>query len=164
MFLLLFLGCLVAGWIHALATGPRTRRRLAELLLVYSLVGYFGLLMLAVAVFTLAAPEHFATSHGWRASAENPFQQFGGVAYGSMAVAAILAAWLRGLYPVGPAVCWALFFLGATWIHLADSAARGQAMTLHRVLHVFGSHGLMSVVLIVLLVAYLSPERANRQE
>ena len=164
MFLLLFVGFLAAGWIHALATGPRTRRRFAELLLVYCLVGYFGLVMLATAVFTLAAPEHSAASHGWRVSADNPFQQFAGVAFGAMALAAILAVWLRGLYLVGPAVCWALIFLGATWIHLADPSARGQAMTFHRVLHVFGSHGLMSVVLIVLLVAYMSPERANRPE
>lgn len=164
MFLLLFIGFLAAGWVHAFKTGPRTKRRFTELLLVYPIVGYFGVVMLSTAIFTLAAPERFAASHGWRVSADNPFQQFAGVAYGSMAIAAILAIWLRGLYLIGPAVCWSLFFLGATYIHLADIAERGRAITFHRFLHVFTTHALMSVVLIVLLAAYLSADRANRLE
>jgi len=128
-------------------------------MLVYTLVGYFGLLMLAMAVFGLAAPEHFAASHGWRVSADNPFQQFSGIAFGGMAIIAILAIRLRGLYLVAPAVCWSIFFLGATYVHIADFAARGRRSTFHMILHVFGSHGLMSVVLIALLVAYMSPAR-----
>jgi len=164
MFLLLFVGFLAAGWIHARKTGPRTRQRFAELLLVYPLVGYFGLLMLGVAVYGLAAPERFVASHGWRVSADNPFQQFFGVAYGAMAIVAILTIWLRGLYLVAPAVCWSIFFLGATYIHVADFAARGRAITFPLVLHVFATHGLMSVVLLGLLVAYLSALRANRPE
>ena len=156
------MGFLAAGWIHALKTGPRTKQRFAELLLVYPLVGYFGILMLGMAVFTLAAPEHFAASHGWNMSVDNPFQQFSGIAYGAMAIAAILAIWLRGLYLAAPAVCWSIFFLGATYVHIVDFAARDREITFPLFLHVFASHGLMSVVLIVLLAAYLSAMRANR--
>jgi hypothetical protein len=164
MFLLLFVGFLAAGWVHAFKTGPRTRRRFAELLLVYPLVGYFGVVMLVAAVYSLAAPDRFAASHGWRVSADNPFQQFAGLAHGSMAVAAILAIWLRGLYLIAPAVSWSILFMGATNINIADFAARGRAITFPLVLHVFLSHSLMAVVLVVLLVAYISALRAERLE
>ncbi|HET6202330.1 MAG TPA: DUF6790 family protein [Planctomycetota bacterium] len=162
MFRLLFACLLTAGRVHALQTGPRKRRRFVELRLVHPLVGYFGFAMLAAAAHGLAAPERFAASHGWRVSADKPFQRFAGLAYGSMALAAILAARLRGLYRAASAVCGSGFFLEATWIRLAVSAARGRAMTLHRVAAVFANHGLLSVVRIAPLVACLSPERANR--
>lgn len=41
-----------------------------------------------------------------------------GVLYLSMSVIAILAAFLRGRYLVGPVVAWSLFFLGATGVDL----------------------------------------------
>ncbi len=100
MFLLLFIGFLAAGSIHALKTGPRTKQRFAELMLVYSLVA--------------------------------------------------------------PAVCWSIFFLGATYVHLADYAARGRGITFSLFLHVFSSHGLMAIALIALLVTYMPALRANR--
>lgn len=164
MFLALFVIFLVAGWIHALKTGPRTRRRFTELLLVYPLVGYFGILMLVVAVYGLAAPARFAASHGWAVSVNNPFQQFLAVAYGAMAIVATLAVWLRGRYLIGPAGCWSLFFLGATYIHVVDFAERGREITFTLVLRLFATHGLMSVVLIALLALYLSAPRTTRTE
>lgn len=163
MFLLLFIGFLATGGIHAFMTGPRTRQRFAEMMLVYSLVGYFGILMLSVAVYNLVAPEQFAASHGWSVSGDNPFQQFSAISYGAMAIIAILAIWLRGLYLVAPAVCWSIFFLGATYIHLVDYAARGREITFGLFVHVFSSHGLMALVLIALLATYMFPERANRR-
>jgi len=155
MFLIIFLCILAAGAAHASASGPRTTRRFAELMLVYSLVGYFGILMLTVAVYTLVAPARFAASHGWTLSDGNPFAQFSGVAYGAMAVSAILAVWHRDRYLIAPTVCWAIFFLGATWVHVADYAHRGREVSLSLCWNVFANHGLMSVVLIALLVAYL---------
>jgi hypothetical protein len=162
MILFLFLGFLAAGCIHALATAPRTRWRFAELLLVYRLAGYFDVVMLADATYCLAAPEPWAAAHGWHVSSDNPFRQYAVLAYGSMAITAVLTLRLRATYLVAPAVCWSLVFLGATWIHIADFAARGRAITFHLAMHVFLSHGLTSVVLIALLVVYLSGTCADR--
>ncbi|HEX9654435.1 MAG TPA: DUF6790 family protein [bacterium] len=164
MFLILFVGFLAAGWIHAMKTGPHTKQRFAELMLVYSLVGYFGILMLGVAIYNLVAPERFAASHGWSVSTDNPFQQFVGILYGAMAIIAILAVWLRGMYLLAPAVCWSIFFLGATYIHIADFAARGREITFPLVLHIFSSHGLMAIVVIVLVAAYMPAVHVNRRK
>ncbi len=161
MFLLLFIGFLAAGCLHALKTGPRSRQRFVELMLVYASVGYFGVLMCVVAIYMLLAPEQFAASHGWSVSTDNPFQQFLAMTYGAMAITAILAIWLRGRYLIAPALCWSIFFLGATYLHIVDFAARGREITVGLFLHVFSTHGLMALIVIALLAAYVPALRTD---
>ena len=49
-------------------------------------------------------------------------------------------------YLIGPAVCWSIFFFGATFIHLADAGSHG-AVGHGGLLWIVASHGLISVLL-----------------
>lgn len=149
MFLLLLIGLAVAAAIHASRLEERTPRRVAEIGLVWLLVGYCGVPMVAVAIGVLVFPERAAEILGHPAG--NPFQSFLGFAYLGMALAATLAARYRRDYLIGPSVAWAVFFAGATWVHVADSGGLA-AMGPHALLHVFASHALVSILLIGALV------------
>lgn len=124
---------------------PASRReRAGELILLYVLVGYCGIPMVGVSVAALVQPERAAEILGFPAG--NPFQHFAMVAYLGMSLQAVLALRYRGRYLIGPALCWSVFFLGATVIHLADFASRGHLDHEHA-LAIFVTHGLVSVVL-----------------
>ncbi|MFW6202419.1 MAG: DUF6790 family protein, partial [Gemmatimonadota bacterium] len=120
-------------------------RRVGELLLVYVLVGYCGIPMVGVSVATLAAPERVAEILGFPAG--NPFQAFMGVAYLALSVLAVLTLRYRGRFLIAPAVGWAIFFAGATVIHVRHEIA-GGTLTHGGVLAVFATHGLISVLLV----------------
>ncbi len=147
MFVALLVLLLVAAAVHTAASGRRSRQAVAQLFLLYVLVGYCGVAMIGVAAFGLASPDRFAAWLGWPAG--NPFQQFGSFALLGMGVASILSLWLRGPYLVGPAVAWAVFFAGATVGHLADLGQRGVSHG--TALHVFATHTAITLLLVALL-------------
>lgn len=120
MFLGLALAFALAGWLHgALAPSHRSdRSKRVELSLVWLVAGYFGVVMVAVALFMLFAPERAAAFLD--AEPGNPFQEFAGVLYLSMALMAVLAAFFRGVYLVAPVFTWAFYFLAATAVHLGQ--------------------------------------------
>ncbi len=123
MFLLLAVALAAAGFAHgALARSPLAKR--VELALVYLVAGYFGLVMLVVALFCLVAPERAAAMLG--ADPGSPFELFLGWAYCGMAVAALLAVRLRGAYLVGPIVAWSLDLFGAVQVHWVEYSAAGS--------------------------------------
>lgn len=150
MFAFLLLAVLVAAAIHILLTEGRTVRRIGELGLLWILVGYCGLPMLAVSIWTLASPELVAELLGFPTG--NPFQEFLGFAYLAMSIISVLALRYRGSYLIGPAVGWAVFFAGATFVHLRDFAWRG-ALSHHDALAIFVTHGSVSVLLAAALLA-----------
>lgn len=145
MFLFLLAASLVAVGIHAALLKERTARRIGEIGLLYILIGYCGVAMVASAIGSLVDPDRFARMHGFQPG--SPFQDFAAVALLAMAILSLLALWYRGTYLVAPAVCWAVFFLGATWIH----AHQGEP-THGDLLAIFVTHGLISVLLIVALL------------
>jgi len=147
VFIALLLGLLVAATAHAVVSGRRSRRAVAELFLVYVLVGYCGLAMVVVGVFGLAVPARAAAWLGWPPG--NPFQLFASYAMLGMGAASMLGLWLRGRYLVGPAVAWAVFFGGATFGHLCDLGRRG--MSHGAALHVFLTHTSITLLLVALL-------------
>jgi len=123
MFLLIAFALAVAGFVHgALVRSPVVKR--VELALVYLLAGYFGLVMLVVGIFCLAVPERAAAMLG--AEAGNPFELFVGWAFCGMALAALLAVRLRGVYLVGPIVAWSVDFFGAVQVHWVEYSAAGR--------------------------------------
>ena len=84
MFLYLLLA-LVAGWsIHVARMKNRTLQRAGEVGLLYILVGYCGLPILAVSIGSLARPDRAAAILGFPAG--NPFQDFVGYALLGMSV------------------------------------------------------------------------------
>lgn len=150
MFLLLLAAVLVAAAIHIARVGARGPRRIGEIGLLYLLVGYCGLPMLAVSVINLAWPDQLAAHLGFTPG--SPFQAFLGVAYLGMSIIAVLPLRYRGLFLIGPAVVWAVFFAGATVVHLHDYGARG-ALTHHSAILIFSTHGLISVLLLAALIS-----------
>lgn len=150
MFLLLLAAVLVAASIHIARVGARTPQRIGEIGLLYLLVGYCGVPMLLVSVVNLVWPDHLAAHLGLTPGGR--FQEFLGIAYFSMAVLAVLPLRYRGVFLIGPAVVWTIFFAGATIVHLQDYSARG-VLTHHSALLIFVTHGLISVLLAAALVS-----------
>ncbi len=146
MFLLLLIACLLAATVHSLRLDPRTPGRIGELFLRYVLVGYCGVPMLIVSLGILAVPGHMAAM--LPVGAPTQLLAFFGWAYLGMSLIAIMTLRYRGTFLVAPAVCWAVYFAGATIVHRQDApASHGDA------LHIFATHGLIAVILAVALVA-----------
>ena len=150
MFLYLLLLLLAAAAVHVTLIRERSRERVGRIALLYILVGYCGLPMLTVSVACLAWPDRVARMLGFPAG--NPFQALLGVALFGMSLLSLLALRYRGRFLVAPTVCWAVFFAGATVIHLRDFAARG-VLTHGGILVVFASHGLISLLLVAAFAA-----------
>jgi len=145
VFILLLAALLVAVGVHVAFLKERTMRRIGEIALLYILAGYCGAAMVASSVASLVDPDKFARTHGLPPG--SPFQDFAAVALLAMAIPSLLAPFYRGTYLVAPAVCWAVFFLGATWIHGHQGAPTHGGL-----LAIFATHGLISVLLIVALL------------
>lgn len=144
MFIIL-LALVLLGWaVHLWRSPSRSRERAGELLLVWVLVGYCGIPMLAVAGVFLVHPHEVAHILGFEP--DHPFGLFLAWAYLGMAIIATLSLRFRETYLVGPAVVWAVFFAGATLAHV--SAEGGVAQMGHAgLLVIFAAHGLISVLL-----------------
>ena len=124
--------------------------RVGELALLYVLVGYCGLLMLSFSLNNLIRPDQVVQSLGFPIG--NPFQDFVEVTLLAMSILSLLTLRCRGNFLIGPAVCWAVFFTGATFVHLNDYGAKG-GLTHGGVLAIFASHGLIEVLLTAALLA-----------
>lgn len=157
MFILLLAAVLAAAAVHFLRVGARTRHRAGSLLLRWVLAGYCGIPMVLVAALLLVHPHEAAEALGFEP--DHPFALFLGWAYLGMAASAALTLRLGGTYLVGPAVAWAIFFLGATLIHVGE--AGGAAAVGHGgLLQIVASHGAVSALLMVGLA--LGGARAER--
>jgi len=150
VFLILLLMVLVAAAIHASRLKEPSTPRIAEVFLLYLLVGYCGVPMLAFSLWNLLSPEKAAAHLDFPPG--NPFQEFAGIAFLAMSLVSLLAIRYRRTFLIAPVVCWAVFFTGATWIHLKDIHLKG-ALTHGLALHVFATHGLISILLVGALVA-----------
>lgn len=150
MFLHLLIALSIAAAVHAALLKERTRERVGEVALLWLLVGYCGIPMLAVSVASLLRPDRVAEMLGLPAG--GPFQDFVSVALLGLAVAAILAGLYRGSALVVAAAAWAVYWAGATWIHVEEYGGLG-AIDAHAFLHAFTSHGLVAVLLVAALVA-----------
>lgn len=149
MFLLLLLAVLVGAGVHVAIVKDRSMRRVGEIVVVWVLVGYCGIPMVFISAAGLIHPEGLAMHLGFPTG--NPFQTFMTVAYLGMAIIAVLAVKLRGVYLVAPVVSWSVFFTGATFIHLHVSNGGGHVG--HGVaLGILGTHGLIAVILVAGLV------------
>ncbi|MEX2610799.1 MAG: DUF6790 family protein [Gemmatimonadota bacterium] len=149
MFLIILAVVLAGAAAHvALRGGPRTRERVGVLVLLWTLVGYCGIPMLVVAGMLLVHPHETAEAFGF--PPDNPIAVFFGWAYLGMALSAVLSPRYRGPYLVAPTVTWAVFFLGATFIHLGEGHGGG---THAGALAIVATHGLISLILVAALVA-----------
>ena len=142
-FVYLLVLLLLAATAHAALSRERTPRRVAEIVLLYLLVGYCGVPMLAVSVWILVSPERAASGFGFGAT--HPLLDFFGWAYFGMSLLSLLALRYRGTFLVAPVIVWATYLGGATLVHLQESHGRA--------LEIFASHGLIAVLLVGVLIA-----------
>jgi len=149
-FALLLLVLLIAASIHVALMKDRTTPRAAEICLLYILVGYCGVPMLAVSLWALVSPESVAARFGF--GPPGPILAFFSYAYLGMALLSLLTLRYRGSFLIGPAVVWAVYFGGATLVHFKESGERA-AHSHGAVLATFATHGLITVLLVVGLLA-----------
>lgn len=134
---------LLAATVHAALLPTRTTSRVAEIGLLYLLVGYCGVPMLAASLWVLINPGHAAAGFGFTAG--GPLLAFFGWAYLGMSLLSLLALRYRGAFLVAPVVVWAVYLGGATAVHMQESP--------RRTLEIFASHGLVAALLAVALLA-----------
>ena len=132
---------LVAAAVHVARMPDRTVEGGAEVALLYLLVGYCGIPMLAVSLWVLLSPK--AAAHGFGFEASGPILAFFGYAYLGMSLLSLLALRYRQTFLVAPVVVWAVYLGGATAVHLQGSGDNA--------FEIFASHGLIAVLLVVTL-------------
>jgi len=150
LFLHLMLLVILAACIHLGVMKPRTPQRFGQILLRYLLIGYCGIPMLVLGIWALMRPDAAAATLGFPAG--NPLMEFAAMAFLAMSIPSLLTLWYRGTFLIAPAVLWAVFFAGATLIHLQDFHHKG-VMTHGGIIHIFATHALISILLVVGLLA-----------
>lgn len=144
-FHLILLLVLVGAAVHVLRLPDRRPSNVGETVVVWVLVGYCGIPMIGFMLFGLVHPSEVAGMVGFEPG--SPFQIFTTWALLGMGAAATLAVRYRGAYLVGPSLAWAIFFVGATMIHLHQYDAAGH-LDASLGLLVFATHGLISLLLL----------------
>lgn len=147
-FVFVIAGLLLAAAIHAALRTDRSPTKVAEVGLLYVLVGYCGVPMLAVSLWALLDPQGAAVTLGF---AKGPLFSFFAWAYLGMSIIALLSLRYRGTYLVAPVAVWAVYLGGATQVHLQATSQAGGPMPA-RPLEIVAAHGLIAVLLLVALV------------
>jgi hypothetical protein len=116
---------LLGAAVHARATGHRSaQKRTAEIFLVYTLAGYYGIAMLLAAAVHLKNPAGIAGLKGWAPS--EPFQTLYAFALLGMSASAFLSIWWRGTYLLGPALSGSVLLLGGAYLHGSEILRTGR--------------------------------------
>jgi len=113
LWLLILVGTVAGATVHCVSR--RERGSVAEVYLVYLLVGYYGIAMLLAALVHLTNAGGIAQHKGWPSS--EPIQALYAFALIGMAVSSILSAWLRGTYLLGPTLFGSILLLGGSFVH-----------------------------------------------
>jgi hypothetical protein len=112
---------------------------------LYLLVGYCGLPMAWIALRLLLDPSGTVADFGLEYSPD--LALFFGWAYLGMALLGVLSGLYRGHFAAAAALLWAVYFAGATVVHLGD--LQGGAPPSHgAILAIFVAHGLVAALLI----------------
>ena len=144
MFILFLVLLVMAAFAHAHVKKIEGTAR-HELVLIYLVAGYCGLIMVGVSVWGMIYPPGAANMVGTEAG--NPFQDFFLVAYLGISVMASLSIWIRGSYLTANVISWSIYWFGATYIHLADYAATGR-LDIHATLAIIGAHTLVPILML----------------
>ena len=144
-FHLILFGVLIGAGVHVARLSARSTQSVGETVLVWLLVGYCGIPMIGFMGFGLMHPHDLANVTGFEPGSS--FQTFLTWALLGMAVAATLSLRFRGVYLIGPALAWSVFFIGATAIHFEQYAEAG-GLDPSAVLMILATHGLISAILL----------------
>ena len=142
---------LIAAVVHARIRYPAVPGAMAELLMIYVLVGYCGVqeIVMGAAILLTGGRVlvHFGFQPGQPTFVWDSFLLFGG------GITSILAIWKRDSYLLAPVLLWSVFFAGATYAHIQLNRANGFPPTWQSTLGIFATHGLISVLLISFYLA-----------
>jgi hypothetical protein len=148
---------LIAAVVHARIRYPATPGAMAEMLLIYVLVGYCGVqeIVMGAAIFLTGGRVlvHFGFQPGSQPTfVWDSFLLLGG------GIIAVLAIWKRDSYLLAPVLMWSVFFAGATYAHIHLNNANGTPSTWASTAGIFATHGLISLLLIGF---YLASQRSR---
>lgn len=147
MFILMLLLLVAAAYVHARFV-QKSRSETYELMLVYLLAGYCGIVMVGVSIWGMIVPSGAASMLNTESG--SPFQEFFLVAYLGMSVMAILSIWIRDSYLTANVVCWSIYWFGATYLHLVDYHEAGS-LSVSLALRILGAHTIVPILLIIFL-------------
>jgi hypothetical protein len=154
MFLALLAGLLLAGLVHARLQRPVPPGRTSELVLVYVLVGYCGVMQVFIGSAMFVVPDRVAALVG--VPVGNPIEIWTAALVLGAGIVATLTVRLRGDYLIAPVVIWAIFFLAASYAHLQVDVVHGRTASAGRIAWLLATHALVSLVLVGLLIAHRS--------
>ena len=121
---------------------------MAEMLLVYVLVGYCGVQQIAMGAAILLTGGRVLLHFGFQAGSQPTFVWDSFLLFGG-GIISMLAIWKRDSYLLAPVLMWSVFFAGATYAHIHLNGANGLPPTWESTAGIFASHGLISVLLII---------------
>jgi len=153
------LSLLAAGAIHGYQTRDRGPGRIPEMMLVYLLTVYCGVLQIVVAGMILYDPDWVAINMTGTPPG-NPIMAWTGSTYLGLAAIAALAPWFRGAYLIAPTLGWTIYWAGATYAHSVVELARGRNGFATVVTEAFFSHGIVAVILLGLAISLQLSRRA----
>jgi uncharacterized protein DUF6790 len=116
---------LVAAAAHVAIVRPSSRHRAAELILVYLLVGYYGVCMLFAAFIHLTKWPALDALKGWPAAGTQMHTLYAFALLG-LAFSSLLSIRLRGVYVLGPSLTGAVLSFGGAIIHVREMSASGR--------------------------------------
>jgi hypothetical protein len=146
---------LVAAVVHARLRYPAAPGAMAEMLLVYVLVGYCGVQQVVMGAAILSTGGRVLVHFGFQPGSQPTFVWDSFLLIGG-GITSILASWKRDSYLLAPVLMWSVFFAGATYAHIQLNSAHGIPPTLESSAWIFATHGLISVLLIG---SYLASKR-----
>ena len=147
MWQLILVALLVAGAVHAqLKKGP-SKGRTAEMMLVYVLAGYCGVLMFAVGLVAVINPDWVAINMA-RVPPGNPVMIWAGFFFLGLSIVSMMTIWQRGVFLVAPVIAWSTYWAGATYAHLVADQQNGHAVTPQLFFEIFVGHGLVALILL----------------
>lgn len=120
--MIILAGFIAAGFHLLISKKPRTRGRVIDILLVYSLVFQVGGLGFVFGFIPhVFFADQTAESIGWATG--SPFQFEVGIHDGAWGVLGFLSIWFRGGFRVATGLGWALFMAGAASGHVHQTIA-----------------------------------------
>ncbi len=143
MWQLILVALLAAGAVHA----QITKGRIVEMMLVYVLAGYCGVLMFAVGLMAVINPDWVAINMA-QVPPGNPVMIWAGFFFLGLSLVSIMTIWQRGVFLAAPVIAWSTYWAGATYAHLVADQQNGHAVTPQLVFGIFLGHGLVALILL----------------
>ena len=151
---------MAAGLLHARLTGNVSKGRVAEMMLVYVLAGYCGVLMLGLGIVAVVNPDWIAINMAG-VPPGNAVMIWAGFLFIGLSITSIMTIWHRGMFLIAPVIAWTTYWGGAVYAHIVADALRGHPLTAQSFVDIFIGHGLTAAILVVLTALWWQGSHAE---